>query len=158
LRYTIAYTGPATNIGFDGGMTVTAGSSHPAASASFTRPSNEASAAGKKATGLGLGLPMGVEQRVSRCSSSGIPTSEACLDLASLAARAMESDRNSLEEFRGHVLSPIAEEPAAPPDPCPTLTEPTLTEPKPMPSPKKRRNFFKRILRFVLPTIRTRHK
>ena len=150
LGSTIAYSDLATNIGFDGGNTVTAGSSHPAASASFTTSTNEDSKAGKKAKGLGLRLPMGLEQRVSRCSS-GIPTSEACQDLANLLAASPEMETiGSLRGFQGHMLSPIAEE-------APKL-DPSTLETKPAPSPKKRRKFFKRILGFCSDLVRSLSK
>ena len=150
LGSTIAYSDLATNTGFDGGMTVTAGSSHPAASTSFTTSSNEDNKVGKKAKGLGLRLPMGLKQRVSRCSS-GIPTSEACQDLANLLAASPEMETiGSLRGFRGHVLSPIAEE-------APKL-DPSTLEAKTAPSPKRRRNFFKRILGFLSGSLSKEHK
>ena len=122
--------------------TVTAGCSHPAASTSFVTPTMEASRAQKGMKGLGLGLPIGLKQRVSR-RSSGIPTSEACQDLASLAA-APVSTNSRPRGFRGRMLSPIPEvDGSAQLDPCPTH------ETRPLPSPTRKRNFFKRTLKFL---------
>jgi len=145
LGSTIPFAGPTSNVVYVAMNTVTAGCSHPAASTSFITRTIKASKVQKGMKGLGLGLPMGLKRRLSRCSS-GIPTSEACQDLASLAAAVapVTLADNRPRRYRGPMLSPIPEVDDSPqPDPYP------IPETTPMPSPTRQRNFFKRALKFL---------
>ena len=114
-----------------------------AASTSYIIPKTEASRAQKGMKGLGLGLSMGLKRRLSRCSSE-IPTSEACQDLASLAAAPVTLANSHPRRYRGPMLSPIPEVDDSPqPDPCP------IPETRPTRSPTKPRNIFQRVLKFL---------
>jgi hypothetical protein len=141
LGSSIPHTGPTSKVVYASMNTVTAGCSHPAASTSFVTPTMEASRAQKRIKGLGIGFPTGLKQRLSR-RSSGIPTSEACQDLASLAAP-VTFKLSRPRRFQGPMLSPIPEVDDSQPDPYST------PETRPTPSPTKRRHLFRRALKFL---------